>query len=364
MIWRILSKDAAMGPRSPFVLWALVLPVVLTFAIRLFFGGLFSPEPRLGIVDLGDSAIPSSAEALEGVEVTILTDAEELRSLVESDDLDAGLVLQPGFDELVQNGTQPELAFWIGGESLASDRIILGVTALDLVRDMSGLGTPVEVSIVTIGEDGLDLSIRMLPVMVIMAVAIAGAMVPAASLVEEKERLTLSALLVTPARMRDVLISKGVFGVILAVLTGIITLLLNNAFGSAPLAVTLAILVGAIMMAEIGLILGSWAPDTNTLFAAWKGGSILLLFPVIFTIWPSLPQWIAKLGPTYYFLQPIFDLSVGEATLSDVVPQLAIAALICVALIPMVALAGRSLERRLAGQGKPARTRPAEASAA
>ncbi len=182
------------------------------------------------------------------------------------------------------------------------------------------------VSVVPIGEEGLDLSVRMLPLLDIMAVGrLRGAMVPAASIVQEKERRTLVAVLVSPATMRDVLVAKGTLGVLLAILTGVITLMMNDAFGQEALAVVLAIALGGIMMAEVGLMLGSWAPDTNTLFAAWKGGSILLLFPVVFTIWPNLPQWIAKLGPTYYFLQPIFDLSVNGATLADVIGQLTIA---------------------------------------
>ena len=350
MIRNILRKDIALGPRSPFLLWALVLPVVLTLLIRVVFGSLFDSEPRLGVVDLGDSAVVVAAENLEGIEVSVLDDVVALRALVESGDLDAGLILQDGFDDMVVAGAQPPLGFYVAGDSLASDRIILGVTTLDLIRTTSGGGSPVAVNIVPIGDEGLELSIRLLPLVVIMAVAIAGAMVPAASLVQEKERRTLTAVLVSPATMRDVLVAKGTLGALLAVITGVITLVMNDAFGQQALALILAIAVGGIMMAEVGLMLGSWAPDTNTLFTAWKGGSILLLFPVIFTIWPSLPQWIAKLGPTYYFLQPIFDLSVNGATLADVIGQLTIAAIICVALLPLVAMAGRSLERRMTGQ--------------
>lgn len=352
MIRKILLKDLSLGPRSPIVLWALVVPFVLTFAFRIVFGGLFNTEPRLGIVDLGNSAVTEAAAQLEGIKVTFLDAPDDLRRLVEEGNLDAGLVLEVGFDDLVRSSAQPQLQFWVGGDSLASDRIILGVTALDLVRTMSAVDSPVDVSVVAIGDQGLELSVRMLPMLVIMAVAIAGVMVPAASLIEEKTRRTLSAVLVTPASLKNVLVAKGLLGAILAILTGVMTLLLNSAFGSAPVATLLAITLGAIMMAEIGLMLGSWAPDTATMFAAWKGGAILLLFPVLFTIWPTLPQWIAKLGPTYYFLQPIFDLSINGATLADVAPQLAIAAVICIALLPLVMRFGRLLEGRLVGEAK------------
>ena len=345
---RIFRKDLALGPRSPLVLWALVLPVFFTIVLQGVFGSLFDPDPRLGIVDQGSSSIPALAEQTDGIALVMLDSVDELLVEVENNDLDAGLILQEGFDADVMAGNQPPLQFYVGGESLASNRIILSITTLDLIRQVAESEPAVAVDVVTIGAESLDLSVRLLPLMVIMAVAIGGAMIPAAGLVEEKEKRTLDALLVTPATMNDVLFAKGTLGFVLAVLTGVITLLLNGAFGSAPFAVVLAISIGAVMMAEVGLILGSWAPDTNTLFAAWKGGGIVLIFPVIFTIWPTLPQWIAELGPTYYFLQPVFDLSVNNATLGDVIGDLAIAAAVCVALLPLVRLAGRSLERRLA----------------
>lgn len=344
----ILRKDLALGPRSPLILWALVLPVFFTLILQGVFGSLFDPEPRLGIVDLGASSIPRLAEQTDGITVVVLDDADALLNQVEDNDLDAGLLLQPGFDEDLTAGNQPLLQLYVGGESLASNRIILAVTTLDLVRQAVNAEPAVVVDVQSIGGEGLDLSVRLLPLMVIMAVAIGGAMIPAAGLVEEKEKRTLDALLVTPATMNDVLLAKGILGFVLAVLTGVVTLVLNGAFGAAPLAVVLAISIGAVMMVEVGLILGSWAPDTNTLFAAWKGGAIVLIFPVIFTIWPTLPQWIAKLGPTYYFLQPLFDLSVNNVSSASVMDELAGAAAVCVVLIPLVRLAGRSLERRLA----------------
>ena len=64
-----------------------------------------------------------------------------------ANDLDAGLVLPLGFDEAVQAGEQPELQFFVGGESLASNRLILAVTTLDAVRAVEGTTPPVDVEI-------------------------------------------------------------------------------------------------------------------------------------------------------------------------------------------------------------------------
>ena len=198
-----MRKDLALGPRSPIVLWAFVLPVVLTLLIRGVFGGLFETEPRLGVVDQGDSQVTAAALEMEGMKVTIYDDVDAMLADVEGNNLDAGLVLQDGFDVAVRSGDAPELQLYIGGESLASDRIVIQVTALDLIRGVSGTAPPVDVEVVTIGEAGLDLSLRMLPLVVMYAVAIAGAFVPAMSLVGEKESGTVSAVLVTPTTVHQ-----------------------------------------------------------------------------------------------------------------------------------------------------------------
>ncbi len=83
-----------------------------------------------------------------------------LLSEVENNNLDAGLILQAGFDADVAAGNQPFLQFYVGGESLASNRIILAVTTLDLIREVADAEPNVVVDVVTIGEEGLELSVR------------------------------------------------------------------------------------------------------------------------------------------------------------------------------------------------------------
>ncbi|WP_461369023.1 ABC transporter permease, partial [Candidatus Darwinibacter acetoxidans] len=185
-IWSILRKDLKLGPRHPFFMLAVIMPVALTFIFQVAFGSLFEPKPRLGIVDRAQSEITSSVRQMEGIELTLLDDAGELKKQVEDNDLDAGLVLPAGFDEAVRAGRRPKLEFYIGGESLASNRIIISVTAIDLLRGIEGGAAPVEVETVQLGEAGLPIAIRLVPLLVFYALVMAGIWVPAAGLVEEK----------------------------------------------------------------------------------------------------------------------------------------------------------------------------------
>lgn len=353
--WQVLRKDLRLGPRSPLLLWALVVPVLMTILIQGVFGDLFADEPRLGIVDEGDSAVAAEALTLPGVETTTRESGEELRDAVRDGSLDAGIVLPEGFDEAVRSGQRPPLEVWISGSSLPADRAVLTVAVLDLVRGVAGTSAPVDVETISLGEETLPLDLRLLPLLVLYAVAIPGGFVPAASLVEEKQRGTLSAVLASPASVGEVLLAKGTLGMLLGTVAGVVTLVLNDAWGAEPLAVLLAVVVGAVMMAQVGVLLGSWADDASTMFTAWKGGGLLLFLPVVFFIWPGLPSWPARFFPTYYFLQPAYAVSAEGASLGAVAGNLGVGAGICLALLPLVAAMGRRMERRLAtGKVEPA----------
>jgi len=347
--WYVLSRELKLSPRSPLVFFAIAMPLLITFLVSSVFGSLFDVSPKLAVADLGNSEITAAAVHLDGVETTIVADVETLRRRVEAHDFDAGFVLPPGFDASIRAGEQPELEFYVSGASLASTRIILAVTTLDLVREIEGSEPPVTVVVTPVGnQDFVPISDRLLPTMVIYAVMIAAIFLPAASLVDEREKRTLDAVLVTPTRMSDVLVGKGTFAVVLAVILGFVTLALNGALAAQPLTMTLILFIGSVMLMLMGLTLGLWAKDITTMYTAIKGGGIIVFLPVIFTIFPGLPQWIPKLVPTYYFLQPIYDIAIHGDTLSDVVPELVIAVVVCIALVPLVVWVARRSERQLA----------------
>lgn len=350
--WRIAARDLRLGPRSPVFLFAIVMPVAMSFLISAVFGGLLDPDPRLAIVDLGSSELTSAARDLDGVAVTVMDEADRLRDRVEAHDFDAGIILAAGFDNTLRSGGQPDLEFLVSGESLASNRIVLAVTATDLIRDVSGEEPPVAVAVTPIGdEDFVPIENRLLPIVVYYAVVIAALFLPASSLLDEREKHTLDAVLVTPTSMSEVLMGKGVLGVMMGVTLGVASLAMNQAMGERPLQVVLFLLIGSIMMAELGLILGALVKDANSLYTAIKGAGVFIALPVIFIIWPTLPQWISKLAPTYYFLQPVYDIGLNGMGISDFWVEFIVACAISVALVPILMAVGRRAEIRLAWAG-------------
>jgi len=337
-VLRILLKDFSVGPRKSFFIWALVMPFALTLLFQFAFGSLFEPKPRVGIVDLGDSVVTGAVQKLEGFEVSILQDSDELINKVERHDLDAGLVLTAGFDNAVRAGEKPMLEFYISGESLASNRIIISVMTIEMIRDLEGREAPVDVQMVYFGEPGLPISIRLVPVIVFYALVMAGIWVPSSSLVEEKEKGTLTALLVTSVRVNEVLAAKWLLGFIFAVFLASVTLLLNQAFGPRPLEVMAVIVIAAALTSMIGLLIGIYSKTATMLFTLIKSLGMFLFIPVVFYLFPEWPQWIAKLFPLYWIISPIWEVSVMGEPLSQVWSEMLIAVAITIALIPLMLL--------------------------
>jgi ABC-2 type transport system permease protein len=240
------------------------------------------------------------------------------------------------------------LEFYVGGESLASNRIVLAVTTLDILRQVEGKAPPVEVEIETLGDaEVLSISTRLVPGMVLFALLIAGLFVTAFGLVDERENKTLDAVLVSPVKLSEVLLAKAGLGFILAVLMAYATLLFNGALGSQPAALLVALAVAGLMSVEFGLIYGTVSKDIKTLFSLVKTLNLFLIAPVIFYIFPDWPQWIAKIFPTYWVINPIFEIVIKNASLSAVSLDLGVAAAICLLIIVPVLVLKRRMQASL-----------------
>jgi len=313
------------------------------------FGGLFPPQPRLAIVDRGLSEITAAYRQMDGIDVELLDDEAQLKARVEQNQYDAGLILPAGFDEAVRAGQKPLLEFYVSGESLASNRIILSANTIDLVRTVEGDTAAVEVEVVQMGEaPQLSVAQRLVPMVVIFALLIAGVLLTGTSLVEEKERRTLSAMLVSPVKLSEVVAAKAILGLVLSLLMGFIILAMNSALGSSPLALFVALVVAALMCVEVGLLYGAGARDMKGLYALFKGLNLLLFAPVVFYLFPDWPQWLGKIFPTYWAIDPVFEVAVNGAGLSDVWVELVVALAICEVLALGVATLIRRMRTQLA----------------
>jgi ABC-2 type transport system permease protein len=190
----------------------------------------------------------------------------------------------------------------------------------------------------------------LLPFFIIIIIILGSYLLPASFIVNEKEKRTLTALLVTPATLTEVLLAFGLVGAVVSLAMGMILLLLTVGIAQ-PLLMLLIFALGSILGAEWGLILGLTSKDQASLVAYMKALNLFILAPALFVIFPNWPQWIAKIFPTYYIANPIFRISIyGEGWSQLGWQVLALAGFAVLFFLPILAFVlrwGRSSRTRL-----------------
>jgi ABC-2 type transport system permease protein len=338
----LLVKEFVWGPKNYLFVMAIVVPLLLSLLINLLVGTFFSGKPRLGVADAGQSQLVAGFRQEPGLLLRDFESAAALQEAVRSGAVDVGLVLPAGFDEQIQGETAASMTVYIYGESLLRDRAFLGTTIAAELRALSGQDSPVTIVTESLGDgESVAWGERLLPFVVLMSIILGGSMVPATSLVEEKQKRTITAVTVTPTTLEELFVAKGLVGVFLSMTMGVAILAINGVFGAQPLLLVGLLALGAVMASVFGVLLGAFVKDINTLFATIKGLGILLYAPAIVYLFPSLPEWVGRLFPTYYMIAPVVAVSQQGATWTEVQGDVAVLVLLIVALIGLAAYVAR-----------------------
>jgi len=317
-IWTLIQTEALHGPKDVILVMAILIPVLLALFVSLAFGDIFSSRARLGYYTEGNLNFTSVLSASGSMSVTAYSSEGDLKDAVAGGSIDVGILLPVSFEDQLAAKTV-NLKAYIWGESLAKNRTIITLTIGEAIREIAGSRLPVNINSVPLGDSSLPWSDRLLPLTVVVAIFFGGMMVPAASLIQERQRKTLEALNVTPVSMADIFTAKGLSGIALALIMGVITLAITSSFGNHPLALVGILALGALLASEIGLLVGTFVRDINTLFSFWKFGGILLFGPAFIFMFPQIPSWIGFIFPTYYLIRPVTDMAVLGAGFSSVI---------------------------------------------
>lgn len=315
----LLGKEFTQGYKNFYFGFAIIGPIIISLVFSLVFGTFFSEQPKLGVYDEGNSQVVALMEEANSVNIKHFNSGSELKQATENGSVDMGILLPASFDASVMSGEAVEISAYVWGESLAKNRVVIPAAIADATRQIAGQEVPVTIESVPLGdEEAVPWSDRILPFIVLYAIIIGGTMVPSSSLIEEKQKKTINAVIVSPASITDVFVSKGIMGVILSMVMGTIILVMNQVFGTNPLLLLGVLFLGALMASMIGLLLGTFLKDFNSLTAAMKGLGILLIGPVVIYLFPGIPQWIGKIFPTYYLVDPLVAISQRGEGWSDI----------------------------------------------
>jgi len=342
----LLGKDFKYGSKGFIFILAVVAPILISLVLTLVFGTFFSQTAKLGLTDQGDSRLVELVSASDSVQTRTYATADDLRRAVEAGAVDMGVALPENFDEDALSGNSIVLPAYVWGESLAKNRGILLATVNSAVRQLAGQEVPVHIETTTLGDtQSVPWSDRLLPFVLLYAVIIGGTMVPASLMVDEKQKRTLTALAITPTTLGDILAAKGLMGVIMALVMSVVILLMNQAFGVQPGLLIMVLGLGAVLAALFGLVLGLLVKDINTLFATTKAMGLLLFAPGVVYMFPGIPQWIGKIFPTYYIIQPVVEISQRGGSWPDIIFEVSILAGLIVLMLVLTIVASRRLKQ-------------------
>ncbi|MDT8304777.1 MAG: ABC transporter permease [Anaerolineae bacterium] len=343
----LLAKELVWGPKGFVFIMAVAAPVIVSLLVNLLVGSFFSGKPSLAVFDGGTSQMVAALRANEGLLLREAGSAGAVESAVRSGAADMGLILPAGFDEELRGGAGTAVTVYVYGESLLKDRAFLATAIASQLRAITGDASPVEIVTETLGDGAsIPWEERLLPLVVMMAVIFGGIMVPATSLVQEKQDRTITAVTTTTVSLAELFVAKGILGFLLALVMGVVILLINQAFGARPLLLIGLLALGAVMATTFGVIMGALVKDINTLFATIKGLGILLYAPAFIYLFPSLPGWIARIFPTYYMIAPIVEVTQRGASWADVRLDVAILIVLDLALIAVLAALTYRARRR------------------
>lgn len=159
---------------------------------------------------------------------------------------------------------------------------------------------------------------RLIPMIAFMILLIETFSMASLISVEVLQR-TVTAILVTPARIADFLLAKTIFGTGMALVQGLIVLALVGAFTASNwwlLAIT--VFIGAMMFTGVAMVVGSAGKDfMGQLFYAMML-TIPLIIPAFSVLFPgSAAAWV-RVIPTFPILDALVNISIYDAAWADV----------------------------------------------
>jgi ABC-2 type transport system permease protein len=372
IIRTIVRKDLAEYARDK--LWAFLTVMVLIVVIGLFW---ILPDDvtesiRIGVSGFDDPAALTGLEtAEEGLAPVLFGSADDLERVVagEADAWQAGgsvVVIPHGDDMAVPEGAERVnvaigiafpadfLAATAAGQptdvtvfvdAAVPEEITNAVSSLvrELAYLVAGQELPVETegptaAFVVLGTDrlGSQASARdsFRPIFVFL-ILLMEMFVMAALIAKEIQERTVTAVLVTPATVGDVLAAKGITGAVSGMAQAVIVLVAINSLSPQPVLILTLMLLGSVMVSGTAMLAGSSGKDFMSTLFYGMAYMIPLMIPAFAALFPGTASALIRALPSYPLVQALVDVTTYGAGWSETLPQLAALLVWCVALFAL-----------------------------
>ncbi len=306
----IFEKDFIESVKNKTVLFSILFPVILSLVFSVVLKPKEISRLNLAIIDYGNSKLAGALQKMGDLreELTIYDykDLEPAKALLRQGEIQAIMVFPRGFDESMESGKDIKIDFWVGESGMKTSEILKNELNKILYYCRYQKIPPDYFRIRSLYGKTYSPQTAMLPTWILFTV-IGGYMVVSSSLMEEKEKKTLDAILVSPCRMPEIVAGKGFLGVFLAMTGSVMILALNNGFvGNVPL-VILFILLGSISFSLLGVLAGLVFPSQTTISTFGSLMFLVMFMPVSLAPASAVMRNFARLLPSYYIQNGVND---------------------------------------------------------
>ena len=311
----LLKKDLLLFRRDRFYFLITVVGLIMYLVIYLIMPKTVDETLKVGLYAPGISEITAIDEALvieQGIDLKVFNTIEDLRSRVERNEYPTGIVLPENFMTDLTAGKKPVVTLYFNAAAPEEVRTAVTTMISELASRIAGEEILLGLNEEVLGRDFAGNQIpwrdRLIPMMVIMILGTE--VLSLASLIStELEQRTIRALLVTPLRLRHLLMAKAVLGTGMAFLQVFLFVAIVGGLSPQPLAMVLVLIIGSILVTGIGFLVASLARDMMGV-TAW-GMIILIIFviPAFGALVPGMLSGWAKIIPSYHLTDAVTQLA-------------------------------------------------------
>jgi ABC-2 type transport system permease protein len=351
LVAAIVGKDLRVFARDRFYVVITVLGLVLYAGVFWLLPAAADETYTLGVHLPGGEALLGQAPGEEGLELLPFASSAALREAVEQgDEVMGGLDFPEGFLAAAAAGQRTTVRVLLGGDAPEELRPALVAGVREIAFAVAGEDLPVTLPAaeeIILGPDRGPLPLReqLRPLLVFLVLLVE--MFALASLVAaEIAQRTVSAVLVTPTRVADLLAAKGLLGTGLAFGQALLIALVTGTLLRAPLLLGVALLLGAVLVTGFGLLAGATGRD----FVGIIFWSMLLMIPLAVpafaVLFPGEPAaWVRAL-PSAGLVDVIVGAAAHGEGWAEASAQLAALAAWCAAVFAAgVVVLGRRVAR-------------------
>jgi ABC-2 type transport system permease protein len=340
IIWSIIKKDLSEFSKDK--LWISLSAIGLIFYVGIFWllPSTVDESITVGIYQSGlEKVLPKELLETEeeGIDVVLFESSERLKAAV-AGEIETQKEIQIGIDFpgdfLFKTLLRQKAVVRVYVRAGVPKEIKRAMSSMvrEIAYMISGDSLPItepDEQTVVLGEDRAGRQVpfrdKMRP-MLVFFILMVETFALASLIAGEVQAKTVTAVLVTPARVGDVLAAKTILGTLLAFIQAVVLLLALDALGNNMLLLLCIILLASMMVAGIGMITGSAGKDFMGTLLYGMVFMILLVIPALTVLFPGLASIWIKVLPSYGIVQGMLGTTVYGDGWQEFFPNLALIA--------------------------------------